>query len=277
MKALFKSVPVLMLAIAVGCGSPEKRDRDFDTSGSRDADQRAEQRISKQQQLRGEGGGDAASQQESQQSLYDRLGGEKGMTAIVDDFVDRAIADPRVNWERKGIKRGGVLGIGDKSAEWSATPAKMNALQDPKTISTLYEASQAGVKIDLLVRGFCCLRPQMPGLSENIQVISILGRFLEHTRIFYFQNDGNDEYYMGSADWMYRNLDNRVEAIAPVEDPALREQLKEILELGLADHGYAWTLGSDGLWTRRTTPDGRPASGMQEILMARYARKAKKR
>jgi hemoglobin len=129
MKALFKSVPVLMLAIAVGCGSPEKRDRDFDTSGSRDADQRAEQRISKQQQLRGEGGGDAASQQESQQSLYDRLGGEKGMTAIVNDFVDRAIADPRVNWERKGIKRGGVLGIGDKSAEWSATPDHVAVLK----------------------------------------------------------------------------------------------------------------------------------------------------
>jgi polyphosphate kinase len=155
--------------------------------------------------------------------------------------------------------------------------AKMNALQDPKTIALLYEASGAGVKIDLLVRGFCCLRPQTPGLSENIQVISILGRFLEHSRVFYFLNGGDEEYYIGSADWMYRNLDNRVEAVVPVEEPALREQLKEILELGLADHGYAWTLESDGTWKRRSTPDSRPASGMQEILMARYSRKAKKR
>jgi polyphosphate kinase len=153
--------------------------------------------------------------------------------------------------------------------------AKMNALQDPKTIHTLYEASAAGVQTHLIVRGFCCLRPGVPGLSENIHVVSILGRFLEHSRIFYFLNGGNEEYYIGSADWMYRNLDYRVEAITPVEEPMLREHLKEILDLGLADHGHAWTLEPDGTWQRRSTPDGRPASGMQELLMARFARKAK--
>ena len=155
--------------------------------------------------------------------------------------------------------------------------AKMNALQDPKIITTLYEASAAGVQIDLLVRGFCCLRAGVPGLSENIRVVCVLGRFLEHSRIFYFQNDGAEEYFIGSADWMYRNLDFRVEAIAPVLDPLLREHLKEILDLGLADHGYAWTLEPDATWKRRTAPDGRPASGMQELLMARFARRAKKR
>ena len=109
--------------------------------------------------------------------------------------------------------------------------AKMNALQDPKIIATLYEASHAGVQIELIIRGFCSLRPKVPGQSENIRVYSILGRFLEHSRIFWFQNGGNEEYYIGSADWMYRNLDYRVEAVTPIEDPAsLRDRLKEILD-----------------------------------------------
>src|SRR6202000_226404 len=107
--------------------------------------------------------------------------------------------------------------------------------QDPKIITTLYEASHVGVQIDLIIRGFCCLRPQVPGLSENIRIYSILGRFLEHSRIFWFQKAGNDEYYTGSADWMYRNLDFRVEAVTPVEDPLLRDRLKEILETMLSD------------------------------------------
>ena len=165
--------------------------------------------------------------------------------------------------------------------------AKMNALQDPKIIQSLYEASHAGVTIDLIVRGFCCLRPKVPGLSDNIRVFSILGRFLEHSRIFWFQNgsaptDGNtswggtDEFYIGSADWMYRNLDYRVEAITPVDDPALRERLREILDIMLADRGHAWELEPDGSWTRRSTPDNRPASDTHELLMARFLRTAKK-
>ena len=154
--------------------------------------------------------------------------------------------------------------------------AKMNSLQDPKIIQSLYEASHAGVAIDLIVRGFCCLRPKVPGLSENIRVYSILGRFLEHSRIFWFQNDGAAEFYIGSADWMYRNLDYRVEAITPVEDPALKERLREILDIMLNDRGHAWELVPDGTWTRRSTPDNRPASDTHELLMARFMRTAKK-
>jgi polyphosphate kinase len=158
--------------------------------------------------------------------------------------------------------------------------AKMNALQDPKIITTLYEASHAGVQIELIIRGFCCLRPQVPGLSENIRIYSILGRFLEHSRIFWFQNAGShgtgEEYYIGSADWMYRNLDYRVEAVTPVEDPSLRERLKDILDTMLADHGHSWELQPDGAWLRRTNPDNRPASDTHDLLMARFLRTAKK-
>ncbi len=165
--------------------------------------------------------------------------------------------------------------------------AKMNSLQDPKIITSLYEASHAGVTVDLIVRGFCCLRPKVPGMSDNIRCCSILGRFLEHSRIFWFQNGsvpsegnsswaGSDEFFIGSADWMYRNLDYRVEAITPVEDPALRERLREILDIMLTDKGHAWELEPDGNWTRRATPDNRPASDTHELLMARFLRTAKK-
>jgi polyphosphate kinase len=154
--------------------------------------------------------------------------------------------------------------------------AKMNQLQDARLIKTLYEASQAGVQIDLIVRGFCCLRPGVPGLSENIRVVSILGRFLEHSRIFYFQNDGNEEYYIGSADWMVRNLDYRVEAITPIEDPVLRATLRDILDTMLSDHGFAWDLGPDGAWTRRRLNDGKPGVNSQERFMARTVRLASK-
>ena len=154
--------------------------------------------------------------------------------------------------------------------------AKMNALQDPKIIQSLYEASHAGVAVELIVRGFCCLRPQVPGLSENIRVYSILGRFLEHSRIFHFHNDGAGEFYLGSADWMYRNLDYRVEAVTPVEDPALKERLREVLDIMLADRGHSWELAADGAWARRSTPDNRPASDTHELLMAKFLRTAKK-
>ena len=117
--------------------------------------------------------------------------------------------------------------------------AKMNSLVDPDIIATLYQASQAGVQIELIVRGICCLRPGLPQISENIRVISIVGRYLEHSRIFYFQNDGRSEIYLGSADWMPRNLDRRVEAVTPIEEPNLVNKLKEILATMLSDNRYA--------------------------------------
>jgi polyphosphate kinase len=156
--------------------------------------------------------------------------------------------------------------------------AKMNQLQDPKIIQALYDASQAGVKIDLVVRGFCCLRPGVPGLSENIRIVSILGRFLEHSRIYYFHNDGQEEYLIGSADWMNRNLDYRVEAIVPVEDPGLRTTLREILDISLNDTGHAWELQADGAWVRRQSQkdNGKAGLATQDHLMMRHANAAKK-
>lgn len=154
--------------------------------------------------------------------------------------------------------------------------AKMNQLQDSQIIRALYDASRAGVKIDLVVRGFCCLRPGVPGLSENIRVISILGRFLEHSRIFHFHNNNQPEYFIGSADWMVRNLDYRVEAITPIDEPALCQHLKEALDLAIAGQGHSWQLQPDGSW-RLLRPDGGQCSlGLQEQLMTRYLQTAKK-
>ncbi|MCU0567942.1 MAG: polyphosphate kinase 1 [Oculatellaceae cyanobacterium Prado106] len=129
--------------------------------------------------------------------------------------------------------------------------AKMNALVDPQMIKTLYEASQAGVKVDLIIRGVCCLRPGLPNVSENISVISIVGRYLEHSRIFYFHNQGQEEIFIGSADWMPRNLDRRVEVITPVEDPHILKDLQEILGIMLADNRHAWELQPNGQYTQR--------------------------
>lgn len=134
--------------------------------------------------------------------------------------------------------------------------AKFNSLEDLDITERLYEASQAGVKITLIVRGFCCLRPGVKGLSENIRVISVIGRFLEHSRIFHFaagQEDVLDgDWYIGSADWMHRNLNTRVEAACPVEDPSARRRLLRILEVSLEDGRNAWELRSNGSYTRRT-------------------------
>ncbi|MBA3260803.1 MAG: polyphosphate kinase 1 [Gemmatimonadales bacterium] len=129
--------------------------------------------------------------------------------------------------------------------------AKMNALVDPDLIAALYAASQAGVPIDLIVRGICCLRPGLPGISETIRVISIVGRFLEHSRGFYFFNDGAEEVYIGSADWMPRNLDRRIEAVAPVDDPLHRLALRDLLQLMWQDNRQAWDLHPDGSYEQR--------------------------
>jgi len=147
--------------------------------------------------------------------------------------------------------------------------AKMNSLVDPEMIRALYQASQAGVEIDLIVRGICCLRPGIAEVSDRIRVISIVGRFLEHARIFHFANDGNEELYIGSADWMPRNLDRRVEAVTPVEDPALVEELKEILDIMLTDNRHAWELRADGVFTQRTPGETGDVRSTHDVFMER--------
>ena len=129
--------------------------------------------------------------------------------------------------------------------------AKMNSLCDPKVMEALYDASAAGVKIDLIVRGICCIKAGVPGLSENISVRSIVGNFLEHSRIFYFYNDGFEDIYMGSADWMPRNLDKRVEITFPVEDPDLKKRIKDILKIQLADTLKAHIMQPDGSYEKQ--------------------------
>ena len=143
---------------------------------------------------------------------------------------------------------------------------KMNALVDAEVIEALYSASQAGVEIDLIIRGICCLRPQVPGVSDRIRVTSIIGRFLEHSRLWYFANDGAPEFYFGSADWMPRNFDRRVECAVPVEDPRLHPRLMSLLETCLADNRQAWELSADGGYTQRH-PVGQKELSTHKVLM----------
>lgn len=143
--------------------------------------------------------------------------------------------------------------------------AKMNALVDAVVIDALYRASQAGVEIDLIVRGICCLRPGIPGVSDNIRVLSIVGRFLEHSRIFHFGNGGEEEYYIGSADWMPRNFLRRVEAVAPVEGPRLQARLRSLLRTCLEDNRQAWELHASGTWHQRK-PVGQIRSAHVRLL-----------
>jgi len=152
--------------------------------------------------------------------------------------------------------------------------AKMNALEDPVIVRRLYEASQAGVAIDLIVRGNCRLRPGIPGVSENIRIISIIGRFLEHSRIFYFHNDGAPHFYIGSADWMRRNLSARVEAAVPIEDPRLQEYLWFILQSSLNDQRHAWEMQPDGRYRQRqpAVGDGVLQSGGVQNYLMQYTR-----
>ena len=128
--------------------------------------------------------------------------------------------------------------------------AKMNSLVDPEIIKLLYIASQEGVKIELIIRGMCCLYPQKKGLSENIKVTSIIGRFLEHSRIFWFNNDGDAEVFIGSADWMRRNLDRRVEAVTPIEDNKIKKEIKHLLDSYLEVNKDSWNMQSDGSYTK---------------------------
>ncbi len=148
--------------------------------------------------------------------------------------------------------------------------AKLNALADTELIHELYDASRAGVTIDLVVRGICCLRPGVPGLSENIRVISIVDRFLEHARILCFENGGDPEYFLSSADWMGRNLDGRVETTFPVLEPALRKKLEEILHVQLADNAKARVLTSDGQHMRRA-PEADRVRAQERLIVSAYA------
>ena len=150
---------------------------------------------------------------------------------------------------------------------------KMNSLVDRRCIRALYAASQAGVQVDLNVRGICCLVPGIEGVSDNIRVVSVVGRFLEHSRIYAFERGDERTILIGSADLMPRNLDTRVELLSPVEDPALKGELMDIIERSLADNTFAWELGTDGAWERRQ-PGDEPRSVHRELMIWHSARAA---
>ena len=149
----------------------------------------------------------------------------------------------------------------------------MNQLQDPAMIRELYTASLAGVPIVLNVRGLCCLRAGVPGLSQTIQVFSVLGRFLEHSRIYRFENGGEPEFFIGSADLMTRNLSRRMEAIAPVSDPAIKAELENILCGYEDDNSSAWDMQPDGSYIRRHPAAGELGRSAQQMFIERAAKR----
>jgi polyphosphate kinase len=144
---------------------------------------------------------------------------------------------------------------------------KMNALTDPRIIESLYEASQAGVRVDLIIRGICCLRPGLEGISENIRVVSLVGRFLEHGRAFAFGEGEEEKIYLGSADLMQRNLDRRVEQLFPLREERHRDRVRRLLELQLADTASAWELKPDGSFERLRPQDGEEPLDSQALLL----------
>jgi polyphosphate kinase len=152
---------------------------------------------------------------------------------------------------------------------------KTNALEDGDIVRALYRASMAGVQVDLLVRDSCRLRPGIPGLSENIRVVSTVGRFLEHSRIYHFRNDGEEEYFIGSADCMKRNLEARVETVAPVTDPDCQRALREIIDVQLNDRRSTWDMQADGSYVQRTPGPEDDPRGAQEILIERAQNRAR--
>lgn len=166
-----------------------------------------------------------------------------------------ALIEREINWAKKGAP--------------ASLFFKMNALIDPAFVRQLYRASQAGVKIKLLVRSMCALRPGIPGLSENIHVVSIVGRFLEHTRIYYFHNGGNPDIYLGSADLMPRNLDRRIETLFPIESPPLKQELSQILDISWADNVNARVMNTDGSYTRLAPAENETPRNSQAEFMAR--------
>ncbi len=151
---------------------------------------------------------------------------------------------------------------------------KMNALVDGHCIRALYRASRAGVRVDLNVRGICCLRPGVPGISENIRVVSVVGRLLEHSRVYTFERAGERTVYIASADLMPRNLDHRVELAAPIDSPELKAELMDTLERAFADNQSSWELHADAVWRRQAPGPGERARNMQLELMELHARRA---
>jgi polyphosphate kinase len=173
---------------------------------------------------------------------------------------------------REGILEQIELTIAAHSPESpSRIEMKMNALVDGPCIRALYKASQAGVRVDLNVRGICCLRPGVEGVSENIRVVSIVGRLLEHSRIYAFERGGEHTIYIASADLMPRNLDHRVELAVPIEAPELRAELVDTLERAFADNQNSWELDSDGFWKRRSPEPGERPRSLQLELAERHA------
>jgi len=152
---------------------------------------------------------------------------------------------------------------------------KMNALEDADVTRALYEASRDGVRVDLIVRDTCRYRPGIAGVSDSGRVISIVGRFLEHTRIYYFQNGGDEEYFIGSADAMKRNLESRVEVVTPIEDPVLRCDLRGILDEQLNDYRNAWEMGSNGNYMQRQPRNAEEEIGSQQRLAEKALNRAK--
>ncbi len=159
-----------------------------------------------------------------------------------------------------------------RDGEEARIALKMNALVDRRCIQALYEASRAGVRVDLNVRGVCCLRPGVPGVSENIRVVSIVGRFLEHSRIYAFRRGAEARVLTGSADLMPRNLDSRVELVVPIEDEGRRAELLDVLDLCFAENANAWELGADGVWARAEVPEGERRSVQDELRERHLAR-----
>ena len=160
-----------------------------------------------------------------------------------------------------------------KAGKLARITAKMNSLIEPSVIDALYQASAAGVQIDLIVRGMCTLRPGVKGLSENIRVRSIIGRQLEHSRVYCFHNNGADDTFISSADWMGRNFFRRIEVATPITTPELKERvIREGLEMALEDNTQAWLMQPDGSYVRTQPKDGEPAFGLQEGLWKIYGR-----
>lgn len=181
------------------------------------------------------------------------------MRARFEELIDREVAHARAGRHARIV-------------------AKMNAMEDVGLTEKLYEASNAGVRIDLIVRGFCCLRPGVAGMSENIRVLSNVGRFLEHSRLYHFSDGQTDpthgDWFIGSADWMHRNLDTRVEAITPIRDGAARRRLAGLVDTLLADHRVAWEMRPDGSYALRTTPGDAPPDSSEALGVFAYLMKA---
>jgi len=189
------------------------------------------------------------------------LGKPLALNRLIDSpFNMHKILAARINREAQHARNGKPARI----------VAKMNQLTEPEIIKTLYQASQAGVNIDLIVRGMCSLRPGVPQISENIRVRSIVGRFLEHSRALYFHNNGHPEVFCTSADWMNRNLHRRVEVCFPIESAKLRQRVVEDLELYLQDNTNAWDLLPDGTY-KKVESGGEPNLSAQLELLAKYA------